>query len=174
MAAKILKFTGLKVAKTKKPMIKKKTKRAKVKKLSDPVKSMGVPATKAMVIKLGEQLKSIVTSSHIENRAEFKKVHDRLSRFDKNFLNIDEQFSHFKLQSNRANADINELKTAVQNLIGETLGVRSEIHKILAAVHNVGFLMEEQNARNIYVLDGHTNLNDRMTKLESKFPPDLE
>ncbi len=44
----------------------------------------------------------------------------------------------------------------------------AKVESVLAAVHRVGLLVEEQNARNKFVLDGYTSLNDRLEKVERK------
>ncbi len=44
----------------------------------------------------------------------------------------------------------------------------SKIETVLAAVQRVGLLVEEQNARNKFVLDGYTSLCDRVEKLERR------
>jgi hypothetical protein len=46
--------------------------------------------------------------------------------------------------------------------------VKADISKVLAAVHRVGLLVEEQNARNKYVLDGYTSLSDRLDTVEKQ------
>ncbi len=44
--------------------------------------------------------------------------------------------------------------------------VIAEVQKLSSEVHNTRLLMEEQNSRNIFVLDGYTSLSDRLSKLE--------
>ena len=46
--------------------------------------------------------------------------------------------------------------------------VDSNIKKVVAELHRVALVVEEQNARNKYVLDGYTSLNDRVERLEKK------
>jgi len=65
-----------------------------------------------------------------------------------------------------------ELKHEIESLRHEIKGefklVRADAEKVLAAVHRVGLLVEEQNARNKYVLDGYTSLSDRLDKVEKQ------
>ena len=44
----------------------------------------------------------------------------------------------------------------------------SRFDKILSEVHRIALMVEDQNARNKYVLDGYTSLNDRLEKVEKK------
>ncbi len=72
-----------------------------------------------------------------------------------------------------------ELKHEIQSFRHEVKGefrdvrsaiskVQADVEKVLAAVHRVGLLVEEQNARNKYVLDGYTSLSDRIDKVEKQ------
>jgi len=42
----------------------------------------------------------------------------------------------------------------------------AKFDKVISEVHRIGLLVEEQNARNKYVLDGYGLLNDRIDKNE--------
>jgi hypothetical protein len=44
----------------------------------------------------------------------------------------------------------------------------SKFDKVISEVHRIGLLVEEQNARNKFVLDGYTSLSDRLDKAENK------
>jgi hypothetical protein len=70
-----------------------------------------------------------------------------------------------------------ELKSDITTLRLETKAaitdVKADVSKVLAAVHRVEVLVEEQNARNIFVLDGYTSLSDRVSQLEKKHDKDL-
>ena len=58
-------------------------------------------------------------------------------------------------------ADIAGVKADIADVKADIFGVKSEIHGLRA-------LIEEQNARNIYVLDGLANLFNRQDRLEAK------
>jgi hypothetical protein len=51
--------------------------------------------------------------------------------------------------------------------------VDSSFLKVLAEVHRIGLMVEEQNARNKFVLDGYTSLSDRLDKVEKKIESGL-
>lgn len=66
-----------------------------------------------------------------------------------------------------------ELKADIKSLAGK---VAHEFQGLKAEVHRIGLLVEEQNARNIFVLDGYQqiyhsqkDLSDRMGSLEKEW-----
>ena len=61
------------------------------------------------------------------------------------------------------NKKVDALKAEMKSDIAE---VRSDIKQVLAAVHRVTALVEEQDNRNKYALDGYAALNARMDRLE--------
>jgi len=70
-----------------------------------------------------------------------------------------------------------ELKSDITSLSLEMksgfTAVDAKIEKVLAAVHSVKALVEDQEARNKYVLDGHTNLHDRQDRMEKELRQDI-
>jgi chromosome segregation ATPase len=66
------------------------------------------------------------------------------------------------------NAKIEALDAKIGTVDSKIGTMDSKIEIVLAAVHRVGLLVEEQNARNKFVLDGYTSLNDRLEKLERR------
>lgn len=65
-----------------------------------------------------------------------------------------------------------ELKTDIEllrcELKADIAEVKSDVQKVLVAVHRVTALVEEQNSRNRYVLDGYQSLHDRQDRVESR------
>ncbi len=73
-----------------------------------------------------------------------------------------ESFRHeVKGEFKSVKADVAKVQAHVEK-------VQADVSKVLAAVHRVGLLVEEQNARNKYVLDGYTSLSDRLDKVEKQ------
>lgn len=105
-----------------------------------PKKSSDILVTKEMLNEVRFELKHEITEVRIEMRAGFKGVDAKFKRVDASFL---------------------DLKSDIQM-------VQADIQKVLAAVHGVKVDVEEQKARNTFVLDGYANLHDRVTKLESE------
>jgi tetrahydromethanopterin S-methyltransferase subunit G len=61
-----------------------------------------------------------------------------------------------------------ELTAKIGQVEAKVEQLDAKVESVLAAVHRVGLLVEEQNARNKFVLDGYTSLNDRLEKVERK------
>ena len=125
-----------------------KIKNKKQTKTREPIRSGDVPATKAMLDETREELKHQTTSVKLELSAKIDAVAANLNRVEA------------KMESR-----IDTLAAAIHRI---ELELNSKIEKILAAVQRVGLLVEEQNARNKFVLDGYTSLNGRVEKLEKK------
>lgn len=79
----------------------------------------------------------------------FDSIDKRFDSIDKRFEAIDKRFDsidkRFEAMDNKMEAGFNDLKAGIQRML---------------------VLMEEQNNRNKYVLDGHAALNERMDRLE--------
>lgn len=108
--------------------------------MNKPVKSDNVPATKSMLFEVRDELKSDVRGLRHEMQASFKRIEARFEEQKARFEKADAKFE-------KADA---------------------KFEKMWAEVHRMGILYEEQNARNIYVLDGYTSINDRLEKVEKK------
>ncbi|MGE3975386.1 MAG: hypothetical protein AB7F59_12755 [Bdellovibrionales bacterium] len=49
-----------------------------------------------------------------------------------------------------------------------TLKMDTQFYELKSIIHKLTLIVEEQNARNVYVLDGYANLYDRQDRLESR------
>ncbi len=114
-------------------------------KTSQPKKSGQVPVTKKMLDETRAELKADITTLRLEIKSGFKQVDARFKQVDAGFKQVDSRFDQM-------DASMNQIK--------------SEIHRVLAVV-------EEQNARNIYVLDGYNSLEHRVGQLETSKPKDI-
>ncbi len=117
-----------------------------------PRKSPEVLVTSSMLNEARHELKAEITSFRLEVDARFKQVDARFNQVDSRFKQVDARFDQM-------DASISQLS--------------SNVEKVLAAVHRVGLLVEEQNARNKFVLDGYVSLSDRLDKVEKKSNHDL-
>ena len=68
-----------------------------------------------------------------------------------------------------------ELGALEKRVDAKFLSVEAKLEQVVSAVHHVAALVEEQNSRNLYVLDGYAgldaaqqDLSDRVAKLEAK------
>ena len=123
------------------------TRKKATSKSKPPRKSPDIPVTAAMLNEARYELKAEITSFRLEVNARFKQVDARFERVDARFEQIDARFEQVE---------------------ASILSLKSEVAKVLAAVHRVGLLVEEQNARNKYALDGYASLSERMDEWEKK------
>ena len=56
------------------------------------------------------------------------------------------------------NSGFRDLKSEIHGVKSEIHEMKSEIHGIKSEMHRVALLVEEQNARNKYVMDGYAQL----------------
>jgi len=119
-----------------------------------PVRSGNVPATKAMLDKLEGKLTHELASLRLEFKSRFKQVDAKFEQLDSRFTAIDARFEQLDSRFTAIDARFDKME--------------SQFEAVLAAVHRVGLLVEEQNARNKFVLDGYASLNDRIEKLERR------
>ena len=109
-------------------------------KVVKPVRSPDVPVTQRMLYLVRDELKADVK----EVRGEIQEVR----------------------------GEIKQIRGEIKGLKGEIEGVKGSIQslegRLTSEIHRLALLMEEQNARNIYVLDGLTNLFGRQERLEQE------
>lgn len=102
-----------------------------------PIRSSQVPVTVAMLNEMEGRL------SH--------KIDAGLRRVQSEISGVKADVSSLKSDVSSLKSDVSTLKTDVSSLKSEFSGFKSELHR-------VALLVEEQNARNKYVLDGYAQL----------------
>ncbi|MGE3974066.1 MAG: hypothetical protein AB7F59_06020 [Bdellovibrionales bacterium] len=130
-----------------------------------PVKSADTPATCGMLYELRYELKSDMKSLQAdlhgfraEMNGKFEGINGKLAGIDGRFDAIDGKFA--------------EIDGRFEALDGKFKAVDKQFESLSAEMrshfHNMKLLIEEQNARNKYVLDGYTQIFDRQNKLDSR------
>jgi len=66
-----------------------------------------------------------------------------------------------------------KMKAGFENVDSRFSEMNSKIEEVLSAIHGIKALTESQEARNKYVLDGHTNLHDRQDRFEKEIRQDI-
>jgi hypothetical protein len=110
-------------------------------------KRNSVPVTAQMLHELQDETKN----GFKKFDARFKRVDARLRQVDARFDKVDARFDSMDARFDNMDAKFDELK-----------------HEIKADIHRLGLLIEEQNARNVFVLDGLTSLFNRQDRIEQK------
>jgi septation ring formation regulator EzrA len=131
-----------------------------------PLRSQKVPVTKAMLDHTEKKLKAEMTSLRLETRAGFKRMEARFNGTDSKFKSIDSRFKSIDARFKSIDARFKNIDARFNNIDAQFLDLKSEIKKVLAAVHYIGLRVDAQEARNLYVLDGYTSLSDRLDKIE--------
>lgn len=150
------------------------------------LKSHQVPVTQAMLFLVRDELKADIAIVHgkidavsekttfeiksvragarclqEEMTSEFKSVRAEISGLR------EEMTSEFKSVRAEISCLREEMKSEFKAVRAEmTAGFKEMTHKMDSSFHKLQLLMEEQNARNIFVLDGLSSLFHRQEKLE--------
>ena len=141
----------------KKTTIKKVTK----KNVLPPKKSQDIPASKGHLDEFRAELKSELTSVDLKVeslRSEITSIDLKVESLRSEVTSID-----LKVDSLRS-----EMNSRFENVNSRFEKMDSKIEKLVAVVHRTNALIEAQEDRNRYVLDGYTSLNDRLDKVEKK------
>ena len=76
--------------------------------------------------------------------------------------NINSSEKRLESKISHVESKINQVESKVNN-------IESKIELVLSEVHRMAVLMEEQNTRNKFVLDGYASLYERQDRLELRF-----
>lgn len=113
----------------------------------DPIKSDDVPATQRHLELVRQELKSDITSFHLEMRAGFQAMDARFQSIDARFFDMDSRFT---------------------KIDGQFLAIDARFERLESILLSMKAMMEEQNSRNRYVLDGYNFLFDKAERSEKR------
>lgn len=136
---------------------KKKTKKVRVS--HKPKKSQQIPVIQEMLLEVRSELKHDISALDKKMDSRFSKVDARFNKMEARFNEIDARFNEIDARFDEVNARFDEVHSKFHQQ-------DSKFEKILSEIHRIGLLVEEQNARNKFVLDGYTSLNDRLDRHE--------
>ena len=117
-----------------------------------PKKSKDIPATQGLLYEFRDELKLDISSV----RSEVKSVRSEVKS---------------------VRAEVKSVRAEVESVRSEVKSVRAEVKaldakldakfdQVLSAIHRVTAIVEEQENRNKYVLDGYTAITDRQDRFE--------
>jgi chromosome segregation ATPase len=118
--------------------------KAPVHQVESPLTADGLPVTRRMLGDVRSELLSRMDQHKHELKAEIQGVRSELRK------------------------EIQEVKTTVDAVQADIHGVKADIHGVKADVVRIGFLIEEQNARNKIVLDALSAFMDRQGRVEQR------
>ena len=70
---------------------------------------------------------------------------------------------------NQVESKINQVESKINQVESKINQVDSKVELVLSEIHRMAILMEEQNSRNKFVLDGYASLYERQDRLELRF-----
>lgn len=134
--------------------------KTKVKKLGYPLRSGDVPVTQRMLFGVRDQLSADIRQLDAKlcgaNSSMEARLDGRISSLE---TRLDARISSLET---RVDGRISSLEAKLEGKID------SRFHELSSQIHQIKILVEEQNARNIIVMDGLTSLYDRQDRLEAK------
>jgi len=137
-------------------------------KTKKPRKSDNVPATKKMVDETRAELKSDLTSLKLIMKAGFKRIDARFAKMDARFARIDARFARMEERFAKTEERFAKMEERFASIDERFARLEAKISSMEAMMHRMMVLVEEQNARNVFVLDGYASLDARLSKLEKK------
>jgi hypothetical protein len=151
-------------------------------------KTGDVPVTQAQFEAFASEMKSLLTTNKLEFRTmekrtdarfkaidvRFKEVDHRFDEIDIRFKAVDHRFDEIDVRFKAMDTKIDGLESRLTAKITQVeLSLLTSIESLTAAVHRTNAIVEEQNARNKFVIDGYKAVIDvqedqegRLKKLE--------
>lgn len=114
-----------------------------------PTRSSQVPATSAMLYEMEERLSHKMESGFYQLKSEMKAELRQ---------EIGGVRSELKREIGGLKGEINAIKSDIGGIKSDISGIKSELSGVKSELHRVALLVEEQNARNKYVMDGYAQL----------------
>ncbi len=103
-----------------------------------------------------------VRSTRKEMNNKFNTVNKRFSRLETRMGNLEQRMGKLEQRMDQVENRLEKIEIqliAINNKIDRKIEkIESKIETVLAAIHQMRMLVEEQNNRNKYVLDGYANL----------------
>ena len=146
----------------------KKLTKVKLKKIN-PLKNKDLPVSQGQFAEFRGEVNSKFTSVELEFKAVrsemaagFLKIDASFLEIDARFLEVDARFSQIDARFPQIDARFSQIDARFSQIDARFSQIDSKLELLIAAVHQIRMLVEEQNARNKYVLDGFANLNAQL------------
>jgi len=112
---------------------------------SEPKRSKELPVYQGQVEEFRSEVNAKFTSVNQEFKALRKEIDARFNQVDARFNQVDARFNQVDARFDKMEAKFNKMD--------------GQFSEVLASIHRVQMIVEEQNNRNKYVLDGFANLH---------------
>lgn len=145
-----------------------------------PKRAKDAPATQGMLLALRDELKSDFRGLEHHMNGRFKSLEAKLevrfkkgetrtdileSKMDEKFRQVDVRFDNLKRELDEKFQQVDARFKAVD---GRFDGIEFKLEKMSSDIHRIALLVEAQNAKNNYVLDGYAQLYDRQDRIEKR------
>ncbi len=148
----------------------------------DPIKSDDVPVTQRHLELVRQELKSDITSVQLEMRAGFQLMESRFQAIDGKFAGLDGKFAAIDgkfagIDGNFAGIDgkfsnidgrFSDMESRFTRIDSQFLAVDARFERIESILLSMKVLLEEQNSRNRYVLDGYNFIYEKSERSEKR------
>ena len=117
-------------------------------------RTKNLPATQGMLYETREELKSEMRGLQYQLNSLQQSMEARFSQVDAKFSSMDSKFR--------------SIDAKFSSIDSRFSSIDAKLSKMDASLHEIKLLVEEQNARNIYVLDGLVSLFNRQERVEGE------
>jgi archaellum component FlaC len=139
------------------------------------MRAKDLPATQGMLQLVRSELKAEMRSGFRKVDARFNQMEANFSGIDARFKTIDARFNEVDARFSEVDARFNQIDARFSEIDARFSQVDSRLNtfdskfeQVLSEIARVGFLVEEQNSRNLVVLEGLTGLFQRQERLETR------
>ena len=126
-----------------------------------PIRSAQTPATVAMLYAMEDRLTD-------KMEAGLQGVKSEIHGLRSEFHDMKSEIHAIKSEIHEVKSEVQGLKSEIHGVKSEVHGLKSEIHGVKSELHRVALLVEEQNARNKYVMDGYAQLYEMVEKIAKR------
>lgn len=144
---------------TKKKLIKKThpIKKAAAKRQA-PLRNKNLPVTQGQFSEFRSEVNYKFTSMQMEFKAVRSEMGAMEKRIDARFNEVDARFARIDARFNEIDARFDKIDARFNEIDGRFSKIEAQIADLISVIHQMRMTIEEQNARNKYVLDGFANL----------------
>jgi archaellum component FlaC len=136
----------------------------KRKTVNTPKRSKEMPVTVIMMDEMEGRLSHKIEGVRDELKSEMHGIRSEIHEMKSEIHGIKADLHGVKSEIQAVKSEVQAVKSEVHALKSEIHGMKSEVHGLKSEFHRVALLVEEQNARNKFVMDGYTQIYELLTR----------
>lgn len=133
-----------------------------------PVRSRDVPATAAMLSEMESHLQHEMRAGFERTDAKIEAVKYDVETLKSDVRTLKTDVAVLKTDAQTLKADMQIVKADISEIKIELHEIKADVHDIKSEMHRVALLVEEQNARNKFVMDGYAQIYDLLAHRRSE------